>query len=170
MTVTNSRRARTAALGAVDRSVRDIVKEESGDAELVERPAYTGAQTMILAPTAEATVRAALLLRDAANARAHRAISEVRGEGGTWERVAELLGLPEEHDDGGSAAERAFDFVAPTVLFRSPTTSWRCTSCDRVVTDHGPWNHPSDNERGHASTCTRHNAEIAAYEAKWEDA
>lgn len=88
-----------------------------------------------------------------------------RGEGMSWETLAPLLGLA--MDPRRSPAEVAFEFVTPPRAdfpHDECTTYFQCGTCGGYVTDRGPYNpHPSDQERGHAEGCVRHNAEIAAY-------
>jgi hypothetical protein len=97
---------------------------------------------------------------------------EARGAGRSWSDVAEVLGrmLP----DGEDPAIEAFVWVAPTpsMRFDRVTVGWRCSTCDQMITDHGPYeSHPVDNESGHADGCARQAAEVAAWKirAGWDD-
>lgn len=45
---------------------------------------------------------------------------------------------------------------------------WWCHSCERTVSDRGPYFGPADDERGHADTCRQLQPTIAAREAGWE--
>ncbi len=128
-----------------------------------------------------AGVRAALLLRTVATAQMYEHARAARAASRSWDEIGAALELPDYEFD--SRAEVAFGWLvegrepepdaAATPLFRAPTARWRCGSCGRQVTDHGPFggSHPDDAETGHASDCARHRAAVAAWKARtgWHD-
>jgi hypothetical protein len=85
--------------------------------------------------------------------------AQARGAGASWKRLAEPLGL--EVDDSEAAYERVAP--VPSMTFDPRPVFWTCSTCRAHVGDYGPYNHPSDNERGHAPDCSRHLADIERY-------
>lgn len=154
----------------IDNSITAVVHKMGGDAAFVERPSKApGSQFALKYPNVRHAIRAAVMLRDAANGRIRRYVDEARGEGLSWATVGELLGLAEEN--GVGADERAYELVATGDQF-DRTTSWRCQSCDEFVIDRGPYNsHPVDCEKGHAEGCQRFAAAIAAWRerTRWDE-
>lgn len=119
-------------------------------------------------------VRAALLARNVAVAELLRYAEAARGTGRSWDEVAEALGI-EASDDGEPRAEQAYLLIVegrplPEDESRwSPqrTARWTCATCGQRVRDSGPFaSHPDDVEDGHAATCTRRAAALAAYRAR----
>lgn len=119
-------------------------------------------------------VRAALLARNVAVAELRRYAEAARGAGRTWDEVAEALGI-EASDDDAPRAEQAYLLLIegqPLPKDESPRTRrfaarWTCGSCGRRVRDSGPFeSHPDDVEDGHATTCARRAAAIAAFIAR----
>lgn len=115
-----------------------------------------------------AGIRAAVLARNAALAEIRAYAEQARGGGRTWEEVAEALGLDEAGFDA-PPAQLAFGLVAENrplpfrESFERLDAWWSCGSCGERVRDHGPFEaNPADNETGHAPTCRRHAADIAA--------
>lgn len=99
---------------------------------------------------------------------------DARGNGSSWDDVAEALGRMIRVPEGEDPAIEAFVWVAPRPSMRSDPvrTSWRCESCDSRITDHGPYdNHPDEIETGHAEDCARHAADLADWRkrAGWDD-
>lgn len=120
-----------------------------------------------------AGVRAAVCTRDVARGFAHDCAREARAVGRSWDEVGEAMGVVADDDDR-SRAELAYDEIAERVdSFGGRRLSWRCTACAAWVADIGPYSssHPDDNETGHAPGCARHEAAIAAWQARtgWED-
>lgn len=119
-----------------------------------------------------AGVRAVVLVRGAAVRAVRDYVREAREAGRSWDHIGEALGVDDDEDR--TRAERAFDEVAGHVdSFGGRRMWWRCPACGAGVTDRGPYasSHPDDIEAGHAETCTRHAAGIAAWRARtgWED-
>jgi hypothetical protein len=106
-----------------------------------------------------------------ARALVHNYARKARGEGVPWSDLAGPLGivLDPDEDYGVDPAARAFEEIAgrPSQRFDPLHVYWTCTACGAHVDDRGPYNgHPSDDEHGHAETCTRLAADIAAYRAR----
>ncbi|MBW0101643.1 hypothetical protein [Pseudonocardia sp. KRD291] len=124
-----------------------------------------------------AAVRAAdLMARVAQSQRTEHAL-DARAAGRSWDEIGAALCVPA--DGERSRGEAVFEWLVegrapdPTGpgegLFRTPTTWWRCGSCDQQVADRGPFeSHPNDNESGHTEDCPRHRAAVAAWRADIE--
>jgi hypothetical protein len=67
-------------------------------------------------------------------------------------------------------ADAAYDYAAGTTVFGRASFAWVYSACRSTVTDRGPQaGHPADTEEGHAGDCQRLAAEMAAWNASWED-
>jgi len=116
-------------------------------------------------------VRAARAMANASRGLLVGQARDARAAGSSWDEIGEALGLPDTAADEPRAEAAFADLVegrrvnAQWRSFRSPSTSWRCGSCDELVTDYGPTHssHPDDQESGHADTCARHRAALAQW-------
>lgn len=113
-------------------------------------------------PSPMAAIKACAAIEKIAHQRAGYYALEARGDGATWQDIAEQLGVAP--DAFNSAASVAFERVA----WPSPVARWNCRTCGQKVKDHGPENGPHQ-EEGHAANCDRHATEIRAVEAEWDD-
>lgn len=149
------------------------LRDEHGEDALTQRP-IKGTSTGLThtEPTSYLTgMKTALQTARAAENLARDWARDARGNGKGWGDIADRVGqmIPHVYDD---APIDAFLWVAPrpSMPHDAVSVGWRCESCAQWVTDHGPYNrHPADNETGHALDCARHNTEIAAYMATWDD-
>lgn len=158
---------------AISRGINDIVEGTHGDSAFVDEPAFPGARTMMRRPDAAAAIRAAVVLRDRAAAELATQILKARGKGTTWDLIAGILGYTDRDDAMGFPDERAFYLVASEERgsLRPSTTTWRCVTCGKLVTDRGPFDaNPANNESGHYQGCTRLAVEVAHYRRAWGDA
>ena len=93
-----------------------------------------------------------------------------RGVGESWEAVATTLDLTAE---AGPDVVTAYLMMLGNRLddpWWSPSTgvTWTCSSCEESIRDFGPeCGGPEDREAGHAATCSRHLAAVAAWDALW---
>lgn len=130
------------------------------------RPIFPGAETTAMMADPLPALWAAKQLQALAAAQITRQARHARSIGHTWQQIGEMLQLP--HIDG-PPAEAAFEyFTGGAVSYSTPTFGWRCldAGCGNMITDRGPYDsHPDDCESGHASTCTRHAADLAAWQA-----
>ncbi len=164
MTDTARNEAMKTAGELVDRAVRAVV----APGDLVERRVRAESLASWTEPTPLAGLRAALAVIALAERRAHDFAVKLRGDGGTWKEIADLMGVP--YDDRYSRLERTFEMVAGPPqgggMYDQPSVYWRCggpLGCDQLVIDRGPYEmYPSDNERGHAEGCRRLAAEDEA--------
>ncbi len=151
---------------AVDRAVAELVERAEGPAGFAQVPPYRGASYTRKMPRPVPALRAALLVRHVAQGKAQDAIRAARAAGTSWAELADTLGV-----DGGEAAYRVA--VGPDdgwAWYQRQDVYWRCSACAELVTDSGPYEaHPANNETGHADGCARHLAEIAAYQATWDE-
>lgn len=79
----------------------------------------------------------------------------LRGDGASWDDVADELLLDDKDDPRGV---RAFELVESLSLVRNTTPSvyWRCAACGAHVEDFGPYDaDPGNTERGHMPDCPR---------------
>jgi hypothetical protein len=121
-----------------------------------------------------AGLRAALFVSRAATGRMRVHAEQARSEGASWQQIGEALGLAKDaqHHDI-PLGEAAWWFVVAGIRpgqdapYRSDQRSsrWTCGTCEQRVTDSGPFDaDPTECEQGHASSCARHRAALAAYE------
>jgi hypothetical protein len=93
-----------------------------------------------------------------------------RGSGESWEDVAAALNV---HNDGQPDCAAAYLTVLGVRAddpWWSPARGvvWTCSTCEEAVRDYGPdCGGPDDRESGHAITCSRHAADMLAWEALW---
>ncbi len=121
-----------------------------------------------------AGMRAAQLARNVAEREIEQYADQARGAGRSWDDVAAVLGIDQgrlgESLSPGEAVYALLVHDEPLPSTRSPwdvrdrTARWRCASCNQMVNDRGPYgDHPDDAESGHADSCKRHRADVAAW-------
>jgi hypothetical protein len=133
---------------------------------VVDEPPMPGASWTEPRPAPMPAVAAALVLHRTVRRQIHDHIARARGAGHTWLEIADATGLA-PHTQPWQRELAAFDLVAITLSNRDHrSTSWRCATCRQIVTDHGPDAARGDDEHGHATTCTRRLAQLAAWEAQ----
>ncbi|MCM3846324.1 hypothetical protein ND486_08980 [Pseudonocardia sp. DR1-2] len=159
------------AAGRIRELVRRIAVEVFGTTEVeVLIPGFTVFTDQKLDDPL-AGVRAALLMRSVAEAQLYDYARSSRAAGRSWDEIGAVLSLP---TGGAPVGEAAFDWLVCGRVpdperegirsFRTPSAFWRCSTCGEQVTDDGPFeSHPTDNETGHADSCARHRADVAAW-------
>lgn len=136
------------------RSAIQVVAREVFGAQMVTRH-VPGLSTPLQDVEPIAGVRAAVFARDVAAAAVRQYAKQARGAGHSWDDIAQGLGL-DRVNGPRTRAQRAYLHLA--------AAHWRCTSCGALVTDRGPFKAaPDANEKGHATGCARHAAEMATY-------
>lgn len=93
-----------------------------------------------------------------------------RSAGDDWLAVADALELTDGESPDAAAAYLAVLGVRSDDPWWSPARGvvWTCTCCESVVRDFGPdGGGPAEQEAGHAPTCSRHAADVVAWEALW---
>lgn len=160
----------------VERDIFRQLTDEHGPTAITNRPYKRFATGMDVTGPADYLqgMKTALQVARTAENIARDWARDARGNGSSWTDVAEALGRMIPVPEGEDPAIEAFLWVAPapSMRFDQITTSWRCESCDKRVTDNGPYNsHPADNEAGHTDDCARHAADIAAWKrwTGWDD-
>ena len=117
-------------------------------------------------------IRAALAVQGIAGSLVGEYARDARAAGRSWEDIAEVLGVEDDRDAYCGRGELVYRFLVEGEAlpgegrsrFQRSAIYWRCSSCQELVTDRGPFeSHPSDNESGHTGSCARHAAEVAAY-------
>lgn len=121
-------------------------------------------------PTPLSAVRAGRQLVAALQRSVIDAALRARGLGEGWDEVATALDM---HNEGRPDCAAAYLTVLGMRVddpWWSPSTgvAWTCSTCEEVVRDYGPdVGGPDDREAGHAVTCSRHAAEVVAWDALW---
>jgi hypothetical protein len=162
--------ARTAARAAAHKLALDA------GAAITTRPLYHGASTTTRDVEPAAGMQAARDLELAARNLTTDYIRQARENGATWHQIGATLRLHPNGDTqqtGDTTAEAAYTYAAghpDTEHARryGQSFTWHCPTCDNTISDRGLISGPADDEQGHASTCTRHQATIAAWTAEWE--
>lgn len=159
--------------GRVQRVVEDTIRAAHGTEALTSGPISSTISIPVTRPTNYLHgVTAARQVAYAAEAIAREHAKKARGEGRSWDEIAQALGFTREATDDPAA--EAFLWVAPSpsLPFDRISTSWECHSCGARVLDTGPFGgHPDDDEEGHRAGCARHAAEVAAWRERtgWDD-
>lgn len=161
---------------AIDRAILSHVRESSSLEEPVQErlisPKYHDLTSQTPTDWRDG-ITAARLASGIAHQTMLNYARKARGEGVSWEDLAESLGVKADADQYGKrAAEKAFELVAgyDERSYMSPTVNWDCSSCGAWIKDHGPYNgHPSDDEEGHAESCERQRRALVAFRNKWGD-
>ncbi len=147
---------------------------EAQGAEVRERPIWPGAHSTERYAEPLAGIRTSLVLQHAAQRVTGDYVRYARQDGASWRQVGEALGLAADgqrtgYDLAVAAYENVTGEPEPS---REASFYWRCPACEQEVSDRGPYeNHPEDNEHGHADSCPRLAADIAAWQAErdaWE--
>ena len=124
-------------------------------------------------PRPLAGLQAALTVARLAQSQAYGFAKGLRGEGSSWDEIAELLEI--EWSEGYVQREQAFELVAGPASSYSYDryvffTCGGPQGCGESISDRGPYNgYPSDNETGHAEGCRRLAAEVEAYRRKQDE-
>ena len=119
-------------------------------------------------PQPLAGLQAALSVARLAQNQAYTFAKGLRGEGSSWDEIADLLEI--EWSADYVQRERAFELVAgpASTITYDRYVFFTCGGphgCGESITDRGPFNgYPSDNEDGHAEGCRRRAAEVEAYQ------
>ncbi len=144
--------------------------------ELVERRIRPESDYSWHEPSPRAGLTAALEVAAIAQRAAYEYVLALRGEGISWKKAAELLGI--EWSSEYVQAERAYELVLGPEPegsrgFSGRNLYWRCggpAGCGNYITDRGPYDgYPSSCEDGHAEDCRRHADERKAFEREMEE-
>ncbi|MFP5023517.1 hypothetical protein [Pseudonocardia phyllosphaerae] len=162
------------AAGEIRSLIERLARTRFG-ARVVETP-IAGYQVLTDRSLDEPTagIRAAWLTCAVAEGQLSVHARAARAAGRSWDEIGAALDLPVDGFRARDAA--AFEWLVEgrdprdvdddVVSMHAPSFWWRCPSCDRQITDRGPYNgHPDDDEDGHALGCARHEEDVAA----WED-
>lgn len=93
-----------------------------------------------------------------------------RSVGESWQDVAIALDVQHEGGPDGTAAYLTTLGVRSEDPWWSPAHGvvWTCSTCEQAVRDYGPESGgPDDRESGHEWSCSRHVADVLAWEALW---
>jgi hypothetical protein len=178
MTGPRPRSQRAIQFGHADHATRRaiITLATASGAEPVTRPAYRGSPVSVPDVRPLDGMRTARDLEIAARQAAQAYIRAARETGRSWTDIGYALEVRPGADPqqaGDTIAEAAYTYATEN----PGTTSarrfgraiiWTCSACDQVITDHGPFNHPADNEHGHAPACQQLTAAIQAWDTQWE--
>lgn len=151
----------------VRQAVLAMVRESGG--MIVHRPVLPG-QPDWPEPEPLAGIKAARHIGWAAQQAVRRLAAQARSDGRSWAQIGEAMGFRRDPGHGVFPAVEGFR-VAASDLGGGLSASWRCPQCGAVVLDYGPEaGGPADSERGHGEGCARLAADIAAWDASWDDA
>lgn len=161
-----------AARWAAHRAAIDLARDTG--ATIVSRPAFRGAQSTVQDIEPLAGLRAARDLELGARYNTRNYVRDAREAGHTWQEIGEAMEVTpngEAELAGDTIAEAAYSYAAgrpdSDAAWRyGRSFTWRCASCDGVISDKGPFDGPVDSEPGHADDCTRRAAAIAAWDAE----
>ena len=160
-----------AAIGRLQVLILDMVRKVHGDDAIERRQRYDGDTYPEPVPTPLAGLQAADWVVQRAGQEIHQHVRRAREAGHSWEQIGQALDM--RPVDGRSVAESAYERVAgrpASWSFGSPSFTWRCPACGRVISDRGPYeSHPDDNQPGHAKDCSRLATELARWRASWDD-
>jgi hypothetical protein len=158
--------------GRLQGLILDLVRELHGDDAVERRARYDGDQFPEPTPTPLVGLWAAECLAKRASREISAHARRARESGHSWYEIGRALDM--EPVDGRSVAEAAYERFAGlpgSWSFNGPSFTWRCPACDRVISDHGPYeSHPDDNQPGHADGCARLRREIDRWRSSWNDA
>ncbi len=121
-------------------------------------------------PAPLASLRAARELTLALQGRVVETALVARGAGEAWEDVAVAFGQQVGGRPDAAAAYLCVLGVRGGDPWWSPSRGvlWTCSSCEEAVRDLGPdAGSPEERESGHAPNCSRHSADVVAWEALW---
>lgn len=160
----------TSELDQVRNLVDRAVKAAVPPSEMIERKLRPESEYGWPEPSPLAGLHAALTVARMAQDQAYRFALALRGEGYSWQAIADLLEIPWSEDY--SRTEKAYELLA-TEGYRDLRAFWTCGGpggCGQRITDRGPYNgSPVDNEDGHAEGCRRLAAEAVAYERECDE-
>ena len=162
----------TEAKQLIERAIHRILTEKHGPGAVTRRPLSVRYPVEVDAPTDyRDAIKAARVASNVAQGLMREYARQARGHGLTWAEIAPSLIEPDGDDYGDDPALEAFRWVAPTPSqrFDPINCSWTCQTCGEFVTDRGPYEGPWEDETGHAETCARHLADVAAARASWGD-
>ncbi|GIJ40510.1 hypothetical protein [Micromonospora andamanensis] len=153
----------------VDRAVRAAVPA----AQMTTRKIRPESDYGFPEPRPLAGLQAALAVTRLAQDQAYTFAKGLRGEGSSWDEIADLLEI--EWSEDYARRERAFELVAgpASTISYDRYVFFTCggpRGCGERVTDRGPYiGYPSDNEDGHAEGCRRLAAEVEAYRREQDE-
>jgi len=155
---------------------RSDAQHRDAGAPVITRPLYHGADTTVQDIEPLAGMRAAREIELGARHTARGYIRTARETGHDWHDIGAALGLTPDADAdqaGQTVGEAAYTYAAgrpdtETATRYGRSFAWTCPSCDRVISDHGLYNGPAEDERGHTDRCLRLAATVARSEAEWE--
>jgi hypothetical protein len=133
----------------------------------VEETPYRDAPYREWVPAPLAGVAVALLVERVAHRLAREHAVRARADGHDWLQIATAGGLEPKAEPHERAAA-AFSLAAgpPVRLWDEQIVRWTCPTCGQRIRDTGPDAGRGDDETGHAPTCQRRLAQLAAWAAE----
>jgi hypothetical protein len=114
------------------------------------------------------SLSAALRIERVAHGRARGFAADARAAGCGWLQIADAAGIDPKAEPY-ERATAAFNLAAgPARRLWNQTVPWCCPTCRQTITDRGPEAGVDDDETGHADTCARRLAQLAAWQAAWD--
>lgn len=159
------------ALRGIERAVREIARDLGSP--MVQHPMFPDRPELGPGLTDIEPVlglRLTFELSRAARVRSTHYVRSAREDGHSWEHIGAALGLTDQAADCG-LSNAAYDYAtASDHAYGTRSFAWVCPACKDTVLDRGPEaGHPTDCEPGHADDCPRLAADVAKYDASWEE-
>jgi hypothetical protein len=159
----------TPAAIVAERSVADLLRETNPEAYASDVE-HASAPTELSAYDPLAAARASQDLLGSIQRLVRENALKARGRGENWWRIASALSLLPEGRPDSAAAYRTVLGAHPDERWWTADWSviWTCSTCGEAVRELGPdFGGPDERESGHAATCSRHAADVRAWEALW---
>uniref|UniRef100_UPI0005350E75 hypothetical protein n=1 Tax=Salinispora cortesiana TaxID=1305843 RepID=UPI0005350E75 len=173
MSTNSSTTEKTVDMAAVRQLVDRAVKAAVPAGQMTTRKIRPESDYGFPEPRPLAGLQASLSVARLAQNQAYAFAKGLRGEGSSWDQIADLLEI--EWSEDHEPRERAFELVAgPASRYGYDRyVSFTCAGphgCGERITDRGPYNgYPFDNEDGHAKGCRRLATEDEAYQREQDE-
>ena len=161
-------KAQSEMMAAAHNTVHRIAMMLEDPANITETPIFPGARSTEKRAQPLTHIEVAVWLRGRADQQVQSAVTKARSAGISWADIGKALdlpGMPGDYDLAVAAFEQARGYG-----FSDQNVYYDCGACGNGITDHGPYDpHPLDQESGHAETCVRLLAAVAAFKKRMGD-
>lgn len=162
-------RAQREMMAAAHTAVHRVALMMEDPARITDAPIFVGAVSTEQRAQPLTHLEAAVWLRGHADQQIRHSITKARSAGVSWTEIGKVLDLPGPPRGDYDLAVAAFEY-ALSHSFSDQNVYYDCDACGQAIKDHGPYDpHPEDQESGHAETCERLRAAVAAYKRRMGD-